>query len=100
MPNLFSPASSPKPASLRLVSSDPLQTIPPGIDIPENWHDAYAEEKGILPKWAPRFRDHPDVEDRLGKDIEEFNCQELENHLQTENFGAPIHIEDNEILET
>ena len=101
MPYLFSPASStPNPTSIRLVSSDALQTIPRGIKIPESWHDAYAEEHGILPKWAPRFTDPPDVEERLGKDIEQFSCQELENHLQTENFGAPIHIEEMEHLET
>ena len=91
---------TPKPASIRLVSSDALQTIPPGIEIPESWHDAYAEERGILPKWAPRFTDPPDVEERLGKDIEQFSREELENHLQTEDFGQHIHIEDMEHLET
>lgn len=94
-------ASTPKPASIRLVSSDASQqTIPPGIEIPERWHDAYAEERGMLPGWTPRFTDPPDIEERLGKDIEELSREELENQLQMERFGRPIHIEDMEHLET
>ena len=87
-------ASPPDPEPIR--NPPQYQTLPPGVVIPESWHDAYAEEREILPQWTPRFLDSPDVEERLGKDIEDFSCDELERYRQTEDFGRHIDVEGNQ----
>lgn len=64
--------------------------IPPGLEIPESWRHPKDDLRCSTTGWAPRFKDDPDVESRLGKDIEDFSPEEWENFKQMEGLGIQI----------
>ena len=67
--------------------------IPEGLEVPESWRRHPHDHLGCgPPDWVPKFEDDPDIESRLGKDIEDFTPEEFEIFKQTENFGIHVYI--------
>ena len=63
--------------------------IPEGLKVPESWHHPHEHLRCGPPGWVPKFEDDPDVEARLGKDVENFTPEEFDIFKQTEDFGIP-----------